>query len=119
MVVVQAISAAAFAAEVPACENHQDCKDQGRHRSQIKSFNPLAARESLHIYLAEVERREAAGGLLAGSGAGGAERDPGEKQRVQAAVVARREHHTTIIRSLLLDQRHLQKLVLQVRQRSK
>ena len=45
------------------------------------------------------------------------ERDPWKKQRVQAAVVVGREHHV-MVPALLLEQRHLQKLVL-VRQRGK
>lgn len=73
--------------------------------------------------LAGIERPGAGGGsLLAGGGDGGAERDAGKKQRVQEAavvVVVRREHQAMIIRSLLLDKRHLQKHVLLVRQRGK
>ena len=68
------------------------------------------------IYLAGVQHDET-GGLLAGAGARVAEGDPGKKQRVQAALVVRREHHA-MVPALLLEQRHLQKLVL-VRQRSK
>lgn len=97
----------------------------------IKSFIRLGAKDqrpgvaSSFTSPASSAAREAGGGRLAGGGGGGggAERDAGKKQRVQeeaaVVVVLRREHRPAmIIRSLLLDQRHLQKLVL-VRQRGK
>lgn len=124
---VLAISPVAFAAAelVPACEN-QDYKDQGEHPTRW--YGLLAAgRDGVvasFIYLAGIERPGAGGGSLladGGDGGGGAERDAGKKQRVQegAVVVVRREHQAMIIRSLLLDKRHLQKHVLLVRQRGK
>lgn len=127
---VLAISPVAFAAAelVPACEN-QDYKDQGEHPTRTRWWSSRSRTGwsrrlvASFIYLAGIERPGAGGGsLLAGGGDGGAERDAGKKQRVQEAavvVVVRREHQAMIIRSLLLDKRHLQKHVLLVRQRGK